>query len=198
MWSMNLHSLLGHRCLCPAAAPTVVASRCSRRGSCQHARGCRRDIHYPSHGRECLWPGRRQKQSTRSRAASVSAPSASPELSVPRGETAGAAFLLEGVTVQVWFQCVFSSKFCCAAGNSCGYTSYNRLVKDTAWSYGYRQVTGTSSWTWIGFQCLGTALDLLAPMVRFTGAVNGLSSSEQVHVRCNAGLLPQVAANLPS
>lgn len=27
---------------------------------------------------------------------------------------------------------------------------------------------------------------------------HGLSSSEQLHVRCKAGLLPQVAANLPS
>ena len=57
-------------------------------------------------GEECLWracltPGTRQKHSTQSQAASVSAPSAVPELSVPRGETAGAAFLLEGVTVQV-------------------------------------------------------------------------------------------------
>ena len=171
MWSINLHSLLGHRCLCPAAAPTAVASRCSRRGSCQHAADCRRGVLYRSLGREGLWPGSRQKQFARSQAASVSAPSASPELSVPRGETAGAAFLLVGVTVQVCSQCVFSSKFCCAAGNSCGYTSYKRLTKDTAWSYGYRQVTETSSWTWIGFLCLGTALVLLAPMVRFTGAV---------------------------
>lgn len=131
MWFMNLHSLLGHRCVCPAAAPTVVASRCSRRGSCQHAGGCRRGTLYRSCGRECFWPSSRQKQFTRSQAASVSAPSASPELSVPRGETAGAAFLLEGVTVQVWFQCVSSSKFFCGAGNSCVGASNLRLVNDS-------------------------------------------------------------------
>ena len=89
-----------------------------------------------------------------------------PELRVPRGETAGAAFLLDGVTVQARLPRLpgrhasgrLPSRWCLFAGCAIG--------PSQALSCHTRRATETYLWTWTGPLCRATASVLLEPTVR--------------------------------